>query len=337
MASRPELVLIGDADSAMRQARQAWLDAVDPWRFSELAHGDVTATEVPGIRGLVDRLAGRSLALVCGGGGARALTHIGVLIELEAAGIHVDRVAGTSMGALIGGLYATSASAAEVGDAAYREFVRHDMFGDYGLPRTLSSAASVCSGRSRNYGDWRLEELPRIPVRQHRSRHAVGRGAPRRAHRRRHQGLVTPSGGLTPIVSDGRLLVNGSVLDNLPVDTVTERAEGPIIAVNISAASGRPVAPGQPRRPVRVPALGETMMRTFPDQRRRRGRRPRLGAWVVTPHSMGAGFLEFDPNSTDSSSPGARPPGSPGTDRRRPVRRCRPLTRGAGRRSRSSR
>jgi predicted acylesterase/phospholipase RssA/CRP-like cAMP-binding protein len=297
MARRPELVLIGDADSAMRRARQAWLDAVDPWRFSELALGDVTATGMPpAIRGLVDRLAGRSLAVVCGGGGARALTHIGVLIELEAAGIHVDRVAGTSMGALIGGLYATGASAAEVGDAAYREFVRHDMFGDYGLPRTsLVRGKRVQRALARTYGDWRLEELPRgfrcVSTDLVTRSAVVHRAGPM-------VDAIKASSRLpvlfTPIVSDGRLLVDGSVLDNLPVDTVTERAEGPIIAVNISAASGRPVVPGQPPRPVRVPPLGETMMRTFLINGGDAAGAHRLGAWVLTPHSMGAGFLEFD-------------------------------------------
>ncbi|QDQ28156.1 hypothetical protein FNU76_18395 [Chitinimonas arctica] len=60
------------------------------------------------------------VALVLGGGGARGLAHIGVLKVLEEARIPVDCVVGTSMGALVGGIYSTGRSAAEV-DRAVRE------------------------------------------------------------------------------------------------------------------------------------------------------------------------------------------------------------------------
>jgi NTE family protein len=299
MGSRPELVLVGStAPGSARAARQAWLDAVDPWRVSELTRGDLdTVGSVPGgIRGLVDRLAGRSLALVCGGGGARALTHVGVLLELEEAGIRIDRVAGTSMGAVIGGLYATGISAAELGDASYREFVRRDLFGDYGLPRTaLLRGKRAERSIARTYGDWRVEELPR-------GFRCVSTDLVTRTP------VVHRSGSLadamlatsripvvfTPVVSGARLLVDGGVLDNLPVGTVTERAEGPVLAVNISAGgSGRRTAPGEPPRPPRIPPLGETMMRTFMINGGDAARAQRQGAWVITPHSMGVGFLEF--------------------------------------------
>ncbi|EUA87674.1 patatin-like phospholipase family protein [Mycobacterium ulcerans str. Harvey] len=50
------------------------------------------------MRPLAARITGGSIGLVLGGGGARAFAHLGVLDELEAAGIVVDRFAGTSMG-----------------------------------------------------------------------------------------------------------------------------------------------------------------------------------------------------------------------------------------------
>lgn len=49
---------------------------------------------------------GKDVALVLSSGGARGLVHIGVIEELEAQGYHITSVAGTSMGALIGGIYA---------------------------------------------------------------------------------------------------------------------------------------------------------------------------------------------------------------------------------------
>ena len=54
------------------------------------------------------------VGLVLSGGGARGLSHIGVLKVLEAARIPIDAIAGTSMGAIVGGLYATGMSAAEL-------------------------------------------------------------------------------------------------------------------------------------------------------------------------------------------------------------------------------
>jgi len=48
----------------------------------------------------------KDIALVLSSGGARGLAHIGVIEELEAQGFHISSIAGTSMGALIGGIYA---------------------------------------------------------------------------------------------------------------------------------------------------------------------------------------------------------------------------------------
>jgi len=48
----------------------------------------------------------KDIALVLSSGGARGLAHIGVIEELEAQGFHITSIAGTSMGALIGGIYA---------------------------------------------------------------------------------------------------------------------------------------------------------------------------------------------------------------------------------------
>ncbi len=311
MASRPELVLIGDADSAMRQARQAWLDAVDPWRFSELAHGDVTATGVPpGIRGLVDRLAGRSLALVCGGGGARALTHIGVLIELEAAGIHVDRVAGTSMGALIGGLYATGASAAEVGDAAYREFVRHDMFGDYGLPRTSRPRQACAAGaRAQLRGLAPRGTAERIPVRQHRSRHAVGRGAPRRAHGRRHQGLVTPSGGLHADRQRRAAARRRQRARQPPGRHRHRTGRGPDHRREHLGRQRPACRPGPAAATGARACAGRDDDAHVPDQRRRRGRRPEARRMGRHPAFDGSRIPGVRPIRPTGRVRRARPPG----------------------------
>lgn len=56
----------------------------------------------------------KKVGLVLGGGGAKGVAHIGVLKVLEEAGIPIDYIAGTSMGAIVGGLYAVGYSADEI-------------------------------------------------------------------------------------------------------------------------------------------------------------------------------------------------------------------------------
>ncbi|HEY4716860.1 MAG TPA: patatin-like phospholipase family protein [bacterium] len=63
-----------------------------------------------------------SVTLALGGGAARGLAHIGVLYELEAQGIQVDRIVGSSIGAIVGALFAIQPSAKYVEEKA-REFL----------------------------------------------------------------------------------------------------------------------------------------------------------------------------------------------------------------------
>ena len=59
-------------------------------------------------------LGGRpKVGLVLGGGGAKGAAEVGVLKVIERAGIPVDYIAGTSIGAVVGGLYATGYTATE--------------------------------------------------------------------------------------------------------------------------------------------------------------------------------------------------------------------------------
>ncbi len=75
--------------------------------------------------------------LVLSGGGAKGLAHIGVLKILEEAGVHIDYIGGTSMGAIIGGLYASGYSATEL-DSIFRNTDLMDLIQD-NLPRSAKS------------------------------------------------------------------------------------------------------------------------------------------------------------------------------------------------------
>ncbi len=292
---QPELVLVGPAPDPA--ARADWVAATDAWQLT-LVDGDPAAA----LRGLADRLAGRSLGLVLAGGGARAFAHVGVLQELEANNIPVDRLAGVSVGAVAATIYASGMDGHELADRLYTEFVRRNPFGDFRLPsHSLAKGRRVHTGLVRQLGaDAVIEGFPRQL--RTASTDLVSRG--RQVHRRGNAVDAVAASVRLPVLfapipdQQGRLLVDGGVLDNLPTDLLVERDEGPVVAVNISmggsGSAGGPSRSGQRTGPRRVPPLGETLLRTMMISSGGAVAQARAsGAWVVTPPTMGVGLLEF--------------------------------------------
>lgn len=286
---QPDIVLRGP--SAGPGVLAAWVASTDAWQLT-LAGADLAGD----LRSLADRLSGRSLGLVLAGGGARAFSHIGVLRELADAGVHVDRVAGSSVGAILAALHATGLDGDEVEEICYAEFVRRRPFSDWTLPtRSLARGRRMQDAFDRVFGDVVFEGLPR-------QLHAVSTDLitrTRQVHRRGNVGAAAIASARLPALfapipdEDGRLLIDGGVLDNLPVDLLTERDEGPVVAVNISMGGGGGGGPARGVRP-RVPAFGETLLRTMMIGSGGAISAARAeGAWVLTPATMGVGLLEF--------------------------------------------
>lgn len=73
------------------------------------------------------------IGLVLSGGGAKGFAHIGVLKVIEEAGVKIDFIGGTSMGAVVGGLYATGYNAAQL-DSIFKETNFDELLSDY-IPR----------------------------------------------------------------------------------------------------------------------------------------------------------------------------------------------------------
>lgn len=258
------------------------------------------------------RICGRAPAVVLSGGGARALAHLGVLEELTAAGIRFDRVAGVSLGAVVAASYAADFSAAAVREGLERSFVETNPSNDYVPPLySLTRGARVRRLLVDAFGDRLIEELPRrffclscdLAAREvvvHRLGRLVDALYP---------SLAIP--GVFPPVStsDDRLLVDGGVLDNLPVGRMAQRSEGPIVAVDVSARSGllqRParsqLRPGE-RRLRRVltgsdrdlPRLTETIIAAITVGSSDTALEARINAdLVITPAVEGVGVTEWD-------------------------------------------
>jgi EmrB/QacA subfamily drug resistance transporter len=258
-AAGADLVLAGAP--ASREHRRAWEELITP----RSVHSVRSAYAADDLRPLAARIGRRSVGLVLSGGAARAFAHLGVLDELEAAGVTVDRYAGTSMGAIIAALAATGMDAAAVDANIYEYFIRSNPTSDYTLPskglirgrRTLAALHSVL-------GERLVEELPKefrcVSV-DLLARRAI-------VHRRGPLADVVGCslrvpGLYAPIVYDGTLHVDGGVLDNLPVAALAGQ-EGPLIAVSVGAnPEAPPASAAKPAPSPRVPNVVDTLMRTM--------------------------------------------------------------------------
>ena len=139
-------------------ALDGWTALLDPVESHVVHERDLKG----GVDRLARRLAGRSVGVVLSGGGARGFSHVGVLEELIAAGIQIDRVAGVSMGAFIGAMFALGMDTDEIDARCYEEWVRRRPLADYTLPRhSLIRGDRAEAMLRRTFGDARIEELDR--------------------------------------------------------------------------------------------------------------------------------------------------------------------------------
>src|ERR1700760_1056385 len=183
-------------------------------------------------------IAGRAVGLVLAGGGARGFAHIGIIKALKEAGVPFDQLGGTSMGAIIAAGLAREWSLEEMTDRMRAVFVDDDPLSDITLPLIALVRGRKVSARLREHFDEvAIEELP-LPFFAVSSDLTTGRihihrdGKLWRALR---ASLALP-GILPPVTHHRHLLVDGGVMNNLPVDVMREQAggAGPIIACDIT-------------------------------------------------------------------------------------------------------
>ena len=174
------------------------------------------------------RLTRRSAGVVLSGGGARGFAHIGVLEELVAAGVQIDRIGGVSCGAWIGAMFALGMDPDEIGARCYEDWVRRNPLTDYTFPRTaMIRGRRVRAVFERNLPGL-IEELPRdyfcVSCDLVSGELVVHRDGPLGVAAGASQCLP---GLAPPVALDGRLLIDGGVLNNLPVDVMAATGDGP--------------------------------------------------------------------------------------------------------------
>jgi NTE family protein len=200
------------------------------------SHHHVRAGKPDDIRRLARFIAGRAVGIVLAGGGARGFAHIGVVKALMEAGVPFDNIGGTSMGALIAAGLACEWTIEELTERMRDAFVNGNPLNDYTLPLiALVRGKKVSDLLQNNYGELRIEELPK-PFFCVSSDLTTGRVHVHRAGMlwRALRASVALPGILPPVTYHGHLLVDGGLMNNLPVDIMAERASGPIIASDVT-------------------------------------------------------------------------------------------------------
>lgn len=225
-----ELVLV-HADRATPRDTGRWLAE---GRFAR--HHHVRAGAAADYERVARLVTGRAHGLVLGGGGARGFAHLGALRAFEERRVPIDIIGGTSMGAIIGAQYAAGAGVDAIVEAMRRGFVQQNPICDYTVPLvSLITGNRMARVLTRMFGEARIEDQWRpffcVATNLSRATIAVHRQGPLAFA----VGTSAAVPGLAPpLIQDGDFLVDGGLLDNVPVAVMRQVSSGTVFAVDVS-------------------------------------------------------------------------------------------------------
>jgi len=208
------------------------------------------------------------IGLVLSGGGARGGAHIGVLKVLEQEHVPIDAIAGTSMGAIVGGLYASGMSPEEIErtltsidwqDAFHDRPPRRELTfrrkqddnsflvrfplgirgGKFRLPKGLIQGQKLTRMlRELTAPVAGVQDFDRLPIPFRAVATDLETGAPRVFSSgdlvTAMRASMSAPGVFAPVELDGRLLVDGGLAENLPVDVMRQMNVDVVIVVDVS-------------------------------------------------------------------------------------------------------
>ena len=223
-------------------------------------------------------VAGRpKVGLVLGGGGAKGAAEVGVLKVIEKAGIPIDYIAGTSIGSIVGGLYAAGYTATELDTMFCRQewltlltdrrndlgnepyLVKDGVTYIFGFPIMGEIRESVIGGFGMMRGE-RVEKMVDSMARCKGCHEFESLRIPFRcvaADFRNAREIVLKSGTLSravrasmaipgifkPVNQDGMKLVDGGMMNNFPVDVVKKMGADIVIAIDLQQSEQKPKKP----------------------------------------------------------------------------------------------
>ncbi len=237
------------------------------WSAAGSAAAPLPAQAVPAER--VDVPARPRIGLVLSGGGARGAAHVGVIRALEEMRIPIDAIAGTSMGAVVGGLYAAGLTGEEI-ERVFRQLDWQEMIRDRSprqdlVYRRKQDDRNILAPGQLGVNATEGVVLPLGLVQGHKINQVLRTATVRVADVQDFDQLPTPfralatdletgepvvldrgdlvtvlrasmsaPGVLTPVELNGRLLVDGGLVDNLPVALARSMGVDTLIVVDVS-------------------------------------------------------------------------------------------------------
>ena len=225
-----DLVLVHPPETRVPSATRLWSTLPDV-RAIHHVHG----RDRRDLARVARRLVGKPTGLVLSGGGARGIAHVGVIVALAEAGIPIDYVCGTSMGAIFGAGLAMDFGGDRLRAEVHELFAKPFALYDLTLPiSSLLAGKKLDRVLQRQFGDADIEDLwlPFFCVSTDLARAKLvvhERGPLWKSVR----ASCSIPGIFPPVPLDGRTLVDGGLVDNLPLDLLVERCSGPIIAVDV--------------------------------------------------------------------------------------------------------
>ncbi len=223
------LVLMHDPLQLVPFGTSRWLNLRNVGMHHHVRYGNKTDFER-----VARFLTGKSIGLVLGGGGARGFAHIGIIRALQELNIPIDLIGGNSMGALIA---AQSAMQWQYQDMIERTMQLCLAGDEFTLPIiSLFSGKKMVRGLYSMFGDIHIDDL------WHHF-YTISCNISRATIMTHDNGSLlsavlnsnTPPGLFPPQVSHGDLLVDGALLNNVPVDVMRKYNEsGIVIAVDVN-------------------------------------------------------------------------------------------------------
>ncbi|MFT3768578.1 MAG: cyclic nucleotide-binding and patatin-like phospholipase domain-containing protein [Minicystis sp.] len=305
-AAPVSLALVHPKETVLPKGTARWLDV-----RKLHAHHHLRAGSAEHMDRLARSLAGKSVSLVLGGGGALGAAHVGVLDALHARGLPCDAVGGTSAGGGIGAQIAMGWGPDDLRRINLRAWVEQAPFKKPTIPlMSLVSRSAIDAVAREMFGDAQIEDLwtPFFCVSTDLTRGAA------RVHRRGPVWLAARATGavpaiLPPVIDDG-VLVDGGVVDNLPVGTMRDLSGGVIVAVDLAPQTGLEVDGAYddlptPARAIwsrltsgsrpRLPTLGRVLVRALMVSSQREREKSRAAADVLLePPLRGFNPTRFD-------------------------------------------
>ena len=187
------------------------------------------------------------VALVLGSGGARGLAHVGVIEELQRHGMEIAYISGCSIGALVGGIFA--AGKLDVYAKWARSLERKDVFGlldlSFGMQGLFKGDRIIATLREM-IGDRDIDDLDigftAVATDLHEQREVWLNSGPLFDAIRASMAIPTV---FTPWTYQGRVLVDGGLLNPLPIAPALNHQTDLIVAVNVNARREHPIVPAR--------------------------------------------------------------------------------------------